>query len=59
MVYELSMFKMGYSPPGNKKGQGAKEKTLTKTACFGRGWSEMYLVCSCCQNPLCLFSNSP
>lgn len=59
MVYEQSVFKMGYSHPGKRKGQGVKQKTLTKTACFGGGCSEMCLVCSRCQTPLCLLSNGP
>lgn len=35
---------MGCSPPGKRKGQGAKEKTLTKTACF----EEAALRCTWC-----------
>lgn len=54
MVYEQSVFKMGYSHPGKRKGQGAKEKTLTKTACFGGGCSEMCLGVFSLSNPFML-----
>jgi len=59
VVHEQGMFKMGYSLLGKIKGQEAEEKTLTKITCVGRGCSEVCSVCSCCQNPFYLLSNSP